>query len=269
MAWIEVHTNLPDHPKVLRAAKALKIDSDALVGKLIRLWTWALENRENGLLSDLDVERIAFLMNYTGRDKLFDVLVANGLLDATNDGGASIHDWDEHVAMLMEKREIKREQARLRKQKQRDKSRNSHAEVSRDMSVTSHAENGVTSHAGHAVTVPYRTVPDIDIMTDTISVYPAREEQELSTGSAQPKERVEGVWMWVMNTTPSEEELKTVLRHSVGMDISAVQYALELACLYGAANPAAYAARVLNEWNTLGIRTEAAAREWREGADGV
>ena len=95
------------------------------------------------------------------------------------------------------------------------------------------------------------------------------ENPQLSTGIAQPKERVEGVWMGVMNTIPSEEELKTVRRHSVGMDISAVQYALELACLYGATNPAAYAARTLNEWNTLGIMTGDAARAWREEASGL
>ena len=67
MAWIEAHDTLPDHPKVLRAAKALRLDSDALVGKLLRLWTWALSNREDGILSDLDAGVLHRIMNYGGK----------------------------------------------------------------------------------------------------------------------------------------------------------------------------------------------------------
>ena len=67
MAWIEAHDTLPDHPKVLRAAKMLRLDSDALVGKLLRLWTWALSNREDGILSDLDAGVLHRIMNYGGK----------------------------------------------------------------------------------------------------------------------------------------------------------------------------------------------------------
>ena len=120
MAWIEAHDTLPDHPKVLRAAKMLRLDSDALVGKLLRLWTWALSNREDGILSDLDAGVLHRIMNYGGKaDKLLAALTEVRLLDALPEGGYAIHDWDEHVAMLMEQRDRKRTQARERQRRRR------------------------------------------------------------------------------------------------------------------------------------------------------
>lgn len=113
MAWIEAHDTLPDHPKVLRAAKALRLDSDALVGKLLRLWTWALSNREDGVLSDLDAGVLHRIMNYGGKaDKLLAALTEVRLLDALPDGRYAIHDWDEHVGLYRERKEAQREFAR-------------------------------------------------------------------------------------------------------------------------------------------------------------
>ena len=262
MAWIELHDTLPDHPKVIDLSDLLKLDKDAVVGKLVRLWVWALNSREDGFIRDKDITTVADIMRFKGKpQRLMEALVEVKFLDRA-DGGYSIHDWDDHVSMLMAKREAKREQARLRKQRQRDKERDGHADVTRDMSVT--------SHPSHAVTVPYRTIPNkTDIMTDTISVQPAREEPELSTTYPQLSEQIEWAWINVMAEAPTEAQVRTVARHSVGMDISAVKYGIELACMYGAANPAAYTARVLNEWNTLGIRTEDAAREWRDAQSGL
>lgn len=264
MAWIELHDTLPDHPKVIDLADLLKLDKDAVVGKLVRLWTWALNSREDGFLRAKDIVTVADVMRFKGKpQRLVEALVEVQLLDQS-EGGYTIHDWDEHVAMLMEKREMKREKDRLRKQRQREKSHAGHADVTRDMDVT--------CHDGHAVTVPkpYHTVPN-DILTDTISDMHTREDDsKLSTGCGKlSAEQVRGAWMHVLATVPSEGEVKTVLRHSVGMDISAVKFALELTCLYGATNPAAYAARTLNEWNTLGIMTGDAARAWREEASGL
>ena len=46
--WIKVQTNLPDKPEVHYVAKLLNIDPDAVVGKLIRVWSWFDQNTENG-----------------------------------------------------------------------------------------------------------------------------------------------------------------------------------------------------------------------------
>lgn len=270
MAWIEVHTNLPDNPKVLRAAKALKIDSDALVGKLVRLWTWALENRENGILTDVDMERLGRIMNYSGKvDLLSATLIEYGLLEDEGEGCASIHDWDEHVVRLLEKKREKRKQTAERVARYRSKNKDAN---NKGCNALQGRYETRTCNACNPPTVPNPTLPlpdptNIDIMTDTISVPYARAQGELSTACGKLAEQIKGAWMHVLATVPSEDEVKTVLRHSVGMDISAVKYALELTCLYGATNPAAYAAKTLSEWNTLGITTEDAARAWREAQE--
>ena len=339
MAWIEVHTNLPDHPKVLRAAKALKLDSDALVGKLIRLWTWAVDNRSDGRIQDWDDDVVANIMRYKGKpERLFEVLVEVRLLDPVEDGGYAIHDWYEHIGGLIEQREAQKAYAKRhyalyndlrltravkerdgdtcqycgkkvnwKDRKGRDGGTYDHIDPDGDntlenlcvacRSCNSSKKDRLPWEAGmqfidesalwqiygrfyggfqpdkssrkSVITVPNRTLPNkTDIMTDT-TTSPAREEPELSTAYPQLSEQIEWAWINVMAEAPTEAQVRTVARHSVGMDISAVQYALELACLYGAANPAAYAARVLNEWNTLGIRTGDAARAWRDEQGGV
>ena len=86
-------------------AKMLRLDSDALVGKLLRLWTWALSNREDGILSDLDAGVLHRIMNYGGKaDKLLAALTEVRLLDALPDGRYAIHDWDEHVGLYRERK---------------------------------------------------------------------------------------------------------------------------------------------------------------------
>lgn len=140
MAWIELHDTLPDHDKVLELSEALKMDKDMVVGKLVRLWTWALNNREDGLFKARDVATIAEVMRFAKKPQiLVNALVEARLLDATPDG-YYIHDWDERVGMLISKREKIRSQARDRKKKQRLKERDvtpdfeqSHANVTPDV----------------------------------------------------------------------------------------------------------------------------------------
>lgn len=140
MAWIELHDTLPDHDKVLELSEALKMDKDMVVGKLVRFWTWALNNREDGFFKARDVATIAEVMRFAKKPQtLVNALVNARLLDATPDG-YYIHDWDERVGMLISKREKIRSQARDRKKKQRLKERNvtpdfeqGHANVTRDV----------------------------------------------------------------------------------------------------------------------------------------
>jgi hypothetical protein len=57
--WIKVELATPDKPEVLRLARILKIDKDAVFGKLIRLWAWfdrvSVDGRVDGAVSsDVD-----------------------------------------------------------------------------------------------------------------------------------------------------------------------------------------------------------------------
>jgi hypothetical protein len=127
MAMIELQDTLPDHPKTLAASEALKIDKDLLVGKLCRLWTWCLNQRENGFIAEYEIGTVAEVMRWNKKpDVLFKALSAAppgfqyGFLERV-EGGYVIHDWDERVEMIREKREERRAQTRERVRRFRDK----------------------------------------------------------------------------------------------------------------------------------------------------
>jgi len=42
--WIKIEQTLPDKPEVIRMAGRLRIDQDAVTGKLLRVWIWADSN---------------------------------------------------------------------------------------------------------------------------------------------------------------------------------------------------------------------------------
>lgn len=46
--WIKIEITTPDKPEVIAIAAGLRIDQDAVVGKLIRLWSWADLNSVDG-----------------------------------------------------------------------------------------------------------------------------------------------------------------------------------------------------------------------------
>ena len=169
MAWIEVYDTLPDHPKVMRLSACLSMDKDAVVGKLVRLWTWAINNRESGQFTGLDESIIAEVTRYKGEPHvLLDALVSSGLMDC-NEAGYCIHDWDEHVSMLLEGRKKKRAQTRERVRKYRERQALIATEAAAKAAAEAAAgastrnalqERNVTqkSNACNAATVPYHTV---------------------------------------------------------------------------------------------------------------
>lgn len=109
--WIRIDTSLCDHPKVIALAAALKLDKDAVVGKLLRLWAWASQNRENGILRAYDAETIAEIMRVkTSPQKLLDALCAppdgyeHGFIDRAPDGTCALHAWQEYTGKSVEDR---------------------------------------------------------------------------------------------------------------------------------------------------------------------
>ena len=48
MNWIKFDTSTPDKPEVWSIATDLQIDPDAVVGKLLRIWTWFDDQSEQG-----------------------------------------------------------------------------------------------------------------------------------------------------------------------------------------------------------------------------
>lgn len=117
MSWIKIYDTLPDHPKVIQTANVLKMDKDLFVGKLIRLWAWAVRNREDGTFQADDAETIAEVMRYKDEpNTLVNAMRTAGLFDAT-EAGLVIHDWMDYAGRLIEQREKHRERERKRYQK--------------------------------------------------------------------------------------------------------------------------------------------------------
>lgn len=158
MAWIEVHQTLPSHRKIKALKRELKIKTPQAVGHMVMLWLWAVDNAPDGDLSGIDPDDIAEAAEWPKDGKAFvDAMIRAGFLDED----MRLHDWGDFSGMLMEKREAKRASDRERQQRRRDRlkkeaeisgeSRDSHAHVTRDNTVTSrpcHAPNS---------TVPYST----------------------------------------------------------------------------------------------------------------
>lgn len=269
--WAKLHDDLPDHPKIIRLSLLMKMDRDLVRGKLERLWLWALTNRVDGILSEDDIEVVLPDVMRLGKispRKMIEALVGSRLLDPT-EGGYIIHDWDEHAGLVKAAKETSKAKSNDRVKRYRERQK---ALQSQDDSVTCNALQSVTD----SVTVTPCNAPrkdkirkdkNNDIMTDTTSILRAREQDELSTGCGKLESTVDGLWMLVLAEEPTESEVKLVSRFAYGMEYGAVRYALELACMYGANNVAAYAAKVLNEWRLMDITTEDAARAWREAQE--
>lgn len=279
MAWIEVHDTLPDHPKVLRAAKALKLDSDALVGKLVRLWVWALGNREDGMLNDLDADRLDVIMQYRGKaSALLEALVENRLLDALPDEHYMIHDWDEHVMMLRDKREEKRKQnaervKRYRNAKKRMESENCNADVMHECNADVMHYNGVTCNASNARTVPNRTIDDLNDDPTTLAVC-ARETAPLPVDNFedQVRETISDGFLRLTGREANPVELDALVANTGadgGMSPEMVLLAVSRAVTYGAKSIVGYSTKVMVEWRRNGLFLPAAVDEWEAARDGV
>ena len=120
--WIELHQEMPRHPKTLALAQALKISRREAVGLLIDLWTWGLNCAdETGHLRGITNEGIAMALDWSGRQaaKLVNALVDCGWIDGEN-GNYSLHDWADYTSRLSDKR---KDAERKREARKRAKAR--------------------------------------------------------------------------------------------------------------------------------------------------
>lgn len=80
--WIKIEVCTPDKPEICAIASKLKIAADAVVGKLVRLWSWAELNRVNP--NDLSVTK-EFLDKLCDRKGFCEALIACGWLVEAGD----------------------------------------------------------------------------------------------------------------------------------------------------------------------------------------
>jgi hypothetical protein len=134
MAWIEVHQSLLTHRKTLRACKLLGCDMPLLVGHLVTLWLWAMDNADaDGGLGDMTPGEIGAVADWDGDGERFvDALVRSRFLDLV-EGSFKVHNWYMYTGKIQVRREANRQ--RVAEHRER---RNAH------VTVTSPLGNGAT-----------------------------------------------------------------------------------------------------------------------------
>lgn len=156
MAWIESHQSLSRHKKTLKAAARLSLDRHTLIGHLMELWWWGIDNvPSNGFMGDVTDEEIAFAADWNGDASQFvEALIVAGFIDDSAEGRV-LHDWFDYAGKLLDKRE---KDALRKREKQEEKKRLSIGITTEICSKSSGnpAERSVEA----AGTVPYRTVPN-------------------------------------------------------------------------------------------------------------
>jgi hypothetical protein len=147
MAWIETHQSLLTHRKTYEAADLLEIKPVYLVGHLVSLWCWCLDNAPDGTLKSVSPRIIARAAQWDDDPNTFvNALVAAGYLDVSDDT-LTIHDWWDYAGKLIDRR-----QANAAKQRDWRDRRNS------NITVTSPLRNGATVPNP---TQPYPTQPNL------------------------------------------------------------------------------------------------------------
>jgi hypothetical protein len=98
VSWIESHTVLIRHRKVIELARELRIRKAHVIGHLHALWHAALEQSEDGDLSQWSDGLIAELSDYPGdAPQYVRLLQKYGFLD-----GRILHDWLDYAGRYLE-----------------------------------------------------------------------------------------------------------------------------------------------------------------------
>ncbi len=165
MAWIELHQSLMNHKKIIRLKNLLKIEAPHAMGLVCNLWLWAVDNASDGDLSEFSAEELSEVCGYKKDPQVFlKAMVDAGFIDKKGKR-KQIHDWSEYTGRLMESREIRKEQARVRQAKRREKLKASKTAEKRNNDVTQGnvdvtRDNSVSHAHIHYSTLHYTTVPD-------------------------------------------------------------------------------------------------------------
>lgn len=107
MAYVQVQQSVVTHRKTLRLARLLGMDRYATLGRLVALWSWCLDNALDGSLGDVEPDILADVMAWEGKPaELVEALLSAGFLDLDPaDATLRVHDWYEHMGVLIERRE--------------------------------------------------------------------------------------------------------------------------------------------------------------------
>lgn len=92
--WIKMRHDLADDPAVIRLGVLARLDGDAVIGKLFRLWSWADRHSTRGEVEGLD---LAWVDRLAGSEGFGAALVRVGWLVET-DSGLCFPRFDRHCS---------------------------------------------------------------------------------------------------------------------------------------------------------------------------
>jgi hypothetical protein len=197
MAYIQVHQSLGHHRKTLRMAARLKCDHHKLLGHLIDLWWWGLDNASpQGLLGRVAPEELAIAAGWATKDA---GRFVEALLECGGDGqpgflersalGYMLHDWPDYAGKLNDQRALRRESNRRAQSARRQRLQT--ADVSADSQRSQHP-------TGPDLTGPDLTGPDTlpspshDVSADALETNGAAAPNPRKTGTRRSKPHANG-----------------------------------------------------------------------------
>lgn len=179
--WIQVYSNLIDHPKTDKLAELLKLSSSSVdvnviaAGMMVGIWSWAAQSATDGDLTGVSSRNIAKAAGWKKNpDRLVEAVIEAGFVDKRDDDTMYLHDWLEYAWLLHEQAENKKANDRKRQQSYRERKKQAASLRDGNMDVTAaehnasrlcHSDNDVTvtvmSHQNHAPTIPNHTIPNL------------------------------------------------------------------------------------------------------------
>ena len=247
LPWIQVYSNLADHPKIYALVDRMKLrrNSEA-VGIVVSLWLWAAKNAPDGDLSGFPERAIADAVgySYSYAGKLCKALVECRWLDEKEGGGYLLHDWEEYAALLIDITERKKHQAKVRMRRLRAQKDEMELE---DESVTCYANKSVTLRGSYALTGQDTTEQNQTLVS----------RQEESSPSWSKSKLIS---LFSPRLQLSESTADELLSLVDGMEEALVLKSLEIAQDNGKLNWG-YVRGILKNWQRNGVKT---LREFEE-----
>lgn len=242
LPWIQVYSNLADHPKIYALVDRMKLrrNSEA-VGIVVSLWLWAAKNAPDGDLSGFPERAIADAVGYSSSyaGKLCRLLVETRWLDETENGYA-LHDWVEYAPAIIDmyEKDKNRTRERVRKFRERRRSTTPNETVSQQ---TCNVSCNVTSDKCNA--------PRLDKTTED-----KRREEHMSSSEASSWSKSKLNSLFSPKLQLSESALEELLSLTDGMEEGLLLQSLEIARDNGKLNWG-YVRGILRNWQKNGVKT--------------
>ena len=253
-------------------ADALNLSRIEMIGTLVSLWLWALDNAQDGSLEGVSDRTIARVCDFPEKKagKLMESLHKYGWLDRNGDHYV-IHDWYDYAGKLMERREKDRRRKKTSANKQADFQGSSSGNPEE---VPGNSYATVPNR-----TLPYPTVPNLSggAGGDRAGARAASDEELLSIGvkpGEYPPIHPDRV-RWVKAITqklfdkyrtgvdPQLWDYRKTFELAVNPELADVlDYAFEQAALAGKPGDWRYIEGVMGRLNARDIRTVAQARAY-------